>query len=146
MKEMDEMVMERITPAYAGTTSGCSDGEALEEDHPRLRGNHQNPLPTSCWMAGSPPLTREPRLTGKVKNLCDRITPAYAGTTKMKVAKIGNQKDHPRLRGNHRFLLIHSFPVIGSPPLTREPRPVLNLNVACFRITPAYAGTTAYLL
>ncbi len=52
---------ERITPAYAGTTSPLCILYAISEDHPRLCGDH-GPGPRS-WssVSGSPPLMRGPR-------------------------------------------------------------------------------------
>ena len=71
-----------------------------------------------------------------------RITPAYAGTTKMETAMIDGIKDHPRLRGDHDIESPSSKVVMGSPPLTRGPLRSKHRPSGLFRITPAYAGTT----
>ena len=71
-----------------------------------------------------------------------RITPAYAGTT-FRILSVSFQfGDHPRLRGNHGAAVDQISVLVGSPPLTREPRSVLFALVVPGGITPAYAGTT----
>ena len=50
---------DRITPAYAGTTTQTEEAYRKEEDHPRLRGNYQLSFNGNCFTSGSPPLTRE---------------------------------------------------------------------------------------
>ena len=51
-------------------------------------------------------------------------------------------QDHPRLRGNYGICLSSNLVGSGSPPLTRELRYMLIVQLGGFRITPAYAGTT----
>ena len=72
---------DRITPAYAGTTSLSIYFQHEIEDHPRLRGNYRVPIQIYKSGQGSPPLTRE--LLSPQLSIVDRdgITPAYAGTT-----------------------------------------------------------------
>ncbi len=56
-------VLERgITPARAGTTLMISTYVHCNEDHPRSRGNHSPLLDFPTFVAGSPPLAREPLL------------------------------------------------------------------------------------
>ena len=52
--------IERITPAYAGTTVLVLSHMTRRQDHPRLRGDHSGKLPVSDTSWGSPPLTRGP--------------------------------------------------------------------------------------
>ena len=50
-----------ITPAYAGNTcSSFCDSSALR-DHPRIRGEHEDPMPEHIETPGSPPHTRGTR-------------------------------------------------------------------------------------
>ena len=51
--------LNRITPAYAGTTIQDEIGDDELEDHPRLRGNYCLDTLWYTTCAGSPPLTRE---------------------------------------------------------------------------------------
>ena len=72
-----------------------------------------------------------------------RITPAYAG--KSKIIKFGSNgcKDHPRLCGE-KCVLTHQFHVhSGSPPPMRGKAINERETVCVPRITPAYAGKRA---
>ena len=69
---------------------------------------------------GSPPLTREQRSSISRFMSSARITPAYAGTTYMRVIGSPSSEDHPRLRGNNPMGYIRERYDLGSPPLTRE--------------------------
>ena len=94
---------------------------------------------------GSPPPTRgtPPQATNIFKTF--GITPAYAGNTQLYFYKFGSYKDHPRLRGEHPFMISANFRNVGSPPPTRGTRD-LRLLYECYEgITPAYAGNTTML-
>ena len=89
----------RITPAYAGKSPCCCDYWVGEWDHPRLRGEKLLVSFLFIYFSGSPPLTR-----GKVKKSFAhvnsiRITPAYAGKSKLFSDTLKIFEDHPRLRG-----------------------------------------------
>ena len=131
-----------ITPAYAGTTSAKSDGNLLDQDHPRLRGNYSPETFSKICAPGSPPLTRELPMHRRLRKSIRRITPAYAGTTRNLLVDGSGKRDHPRLRGNY-FPIVDKVPLImGSPPLTRELLDASRRSGAAAGITPAYAGTT----
>ena len=132
----------RITPAYAGTTGVPKKAMLICQDHPRLRGNYPFPPTTRVCASGSPPLTRELLRGGKRRYARMGITPAYAGTTSYNFSSITYSWDHPRLRGNYSHLESLIKTSIGSPPLTRELQNRQRFSQACYRITPAYAGTT----
>ena len=57
-------------------------------------------------LLGSPPLTRGILSGDAGAGLSDRITPAYAGNTDIQCTGNPSQWDHPRLRGEYRFLEI----------------------------------------
>ena len=70
-----------ITPAYAGNTIQHQAIAKRQEDHPRLRGEHDTEMNNKVSVAGSPPPTR-----GTLVKYCESvahlgITPAYAGNT-----------------------------------------------------------------
>ena len=96
----------------------------MPKDHPRIRGNHNWILFLLLLKTGSPPHTREPQRSPEYAGPEIGITPAYAGTTAQKAAQQAQNKDHPRIRGNHRS---------GT-----------NQSHMWLWITPAYAGTTLY--
>ena len=76
-------ILRGITPAYAGTTDAGPVPLERYQDHPRLRGDHEDERDLNHLPPGSPPLTRgPPEYLGGV-GVFTGITPAYAGTTKM---------------------------------------------------------------
>ena len=71
----------RITPAYTGNTGFNTILFAMNEDHPRIHGEHLYKVNPICSSAGSPPHTRGTLAAIKMKILKVRITPAYTGNT-----------------------------------------------------------------
>ena len=110
-----------ITPACAGTTRQRDPGQGLQQDHPRLRGNHYDYIDFDELTQGSPPLAREPPSSLSSLSASTRITPACAGTTKRWQRCVRVSQDHPRLRGNHFCNSLIISICLGSPPLAREP-------------------------
>ena len=91
----------RIIPAYAGSTSTCAQPRTPRKDHPRIRGEHPSRARRPSCGVGSSPHTR-----GAPPKACpcrqrQRIIPAYAGSTHEKRLKLGDDQDHPRIRGEH---------------------------------------------
>ena len=71
-----------ITPACAGNTQNLTLGEAIDRDHPRLRGEYYIWTDSHHGCLGSPPLARGILRTGRAKPVRRRITPACAGNTR----------------------------------------------------------------
>ena len=132
----------RITPAYAGTTRIQLQALRQSQDHPRIRGNHPILTLLLIEQQGSPPHTREPHDNTAITTNFERITPAYAGTTKNSIQQAPVVEDHPRIRGNHFVVVASVLAELGSPPHTREPQRKAYRRIHKRRITPAYAGTT----
>ena len=135
-------VGEGITPAHAGTTAVIVGGVSDLEDHPRSRGDHCDEYSPIGRPFGSPPLTRGPRRSPARGYDKIRITPAHAGTTKGLLPVLKSSRDHPRSRGDHIQRIAINCGIIGSPPLTRGPRPLDDPGPRTVGITPAHAGTT----
>src|SRR5690606_18749618 len=91
---------------------------------------------------GSPPHTRGARLHLRVLADHQRITPAYAGSTKSGPFLIEEPPDHPRIRGEHEMRRAITPPCGGSPPHTRGARASGCGAGGAGWITPAYAGST----
>ena len=70
------------------------------------------------------------------------ITPAYAGNTPTGTRLKSLREDHPRLRGEHSFMLFSCSSRPGSPPPTRGTRNRVITLPGFLGITPAYAGNT----
>ena len=95
--------LQGIIPAYAGSTKDHSGAILKVWDHPRLRGEHSQQYRTQLVPVGSSPLTRGARYNTLVCEVNTGIIPAYAGSTRISIATILNNGDHPRLRGEHQL-------------------------------------------
>ena len=130
----------RITPAYAGKSMLSLQSLHNWWDHPRLCGEKSKRFETFLLPAGSPPPMR-----GKDSGLCVvqshfRITPAYAGKSKVMCGSGISIQDHPRLCGEKRIPTASAKSPKGSPPPMRG-KAVLTAGAWQSRgITPAYAG------
>ena len=74
----------------------------------------------------------------------DRITPAYAGKTRLSEDEKNGTKDHPRVCGKdnaHRSAFQRRA---GSPPRMRERPKAMDGILKGVGITPAYAGKTRF--
>ncbi len=109
-----------ITPAYAGKRFRSSTKPAQSGDHPRVCGEKFTGDKNKIRHVGSPP-----RMRGKVSPPIStvsplRITPAYAGKSKVSPSHGKWDEDHPRVCGEKQILPIAMILLDG--------------------ITPAYAG------
>ena len=75
----------RITPAYAGKSLLHRNNQDQNEDHPRLCGEKATMRRFSCTLSGSPPPMRGKVLLYVVLQIWDRITPAYAGKSSVRI-------------------------------------------------------------
>ena len=132
----------RITPAYAGNTDANLTYTGAIWDHPRLRGEHDEYNENEPLCRGSPPPTRGTLGYFNIVVPANRITPAYAGNTKIIKLNRGAILDHPRLRGEHDTVLHSCLLMAGSPPPTRGTLSKYSIIFTALRITPAYAGNT----
>ena len=69
----------RITPAYAGKRIRSIRRSLPWKDHPRLCGEKTRKLSRLLIFSGSPPPMRGKVHKIQAYDLCNRITPAYAG-------------------------------------------------------------------
>ena len=91
----------RITPAYAGNTPPVLLPSGCFKDHPRLCGEHVTIYLLLLVLKGSPPPMRGTRYYFFCQLLHLGITPAYAGNTLIYSERQWQQRDHPRLCGEH---------------------------------------------
>ena len=68
------------------------------------------------------------------------ITPAYAGKSEIFELSHNLKKDHPRLCGEKRAVIVDPSAASGSPPPMRGKGFSVQVQDAPYRITPAYAG------
>ena len=151
-----------IIPAYAGSTSRRPRRTDGRGDHPRIRGEHVDPLGAFVDLQdhsrirgehsgyrrlvsspmGSSPHTRGAPDCGQARQFGDGIIPAYAGSTAARGESRTTRSDHPRIRGEHRHKGEGAAFRTGSSPHTRGAREPAGLVRRERRIIPAYAGST----
>ena len=135
-------VMTRITPAYAGNTLLLVLSFRSLWDHPRVCGKYTYSIAQVHLQTGSPPRMREILFVVDLPLQALRITPAYAGNTKIRFILILRLWDHPRVCGKYYALRKACFRGGGSPPRMREIRDWAARRPQSPGITPAYAGNT----
>ena len=112
-----------IIPAFAGNTVPLRVFASIVEDHPRIRGEHNEGVkwtPQEQW-----------------------IIPAFAGNTSLNLISITGLWDHPRIRGEHCSRMAATFFKRGSSPHSRgTPHGQSRLALRIW-IIPAFAGNTA---
>ena len=131
LRRQKDRAPQRIIPAYAGSTAPRPDGAEDDEDHPRIRGEHEFDLACDAELLGSSPHTRGARRPDSRSRSRARIIPAYAGSTRRRTAPGWKPRDHPRIRGEH-WLSSPSIRISGgSSPHTRgaprQPPPLAYL-------------------
>ena len=110
----------RITPAYAGKSTGHRRCPARRWDHPRVCGEKVPPDGVLAPNPGSPPHVRGKEGRVRLFQRLGGITPAYAGKSAQKVLSF--------------------WPIRGSPPHMRGKVIVDLVLTERHRITPACAG------
>ena len=114
----------------------------LEGDHPRIRGEHPVTARARDANGGSSPHTRGAPHERRPLALDHGIIPAYAGSTAIFSLSIVEERDHPRIRGEHRLTVHREVPGAGSSPHTRGARHASQGSFYAAGIIPAYAGST----
>ena len=113
------LMIDRITPAYAGNTYKFFHQITSVQDHPRLCGEYSLDNFHISHISGSPPPMRGiPCFLDPITKIL-RITPAYAGNTYGDNELISSMEDHPRLCGEYQGVRRSHKTRLGSPPPMR---------------------------
>ena len=131
-----------IIPAYAGSTLPSAGARPVGRDYPRIRGEHVTTSLSGSCMSGSSPHTRGALTFADEPVQHVRIIPAYAGSTVEPSEMLTAQKDHPRIRGEHRGGASGTDDIPGSSPHTRGAHSGWPEGSRTPGIIPAYAGST----
>ena len=131
-----------IIPAYAGSTASIDRSTAPVADHPRIRGEHTTVYERTIEAEGSSPHTRGARRAACAEGEFHGIIPAYAGSTRPAHRQTPRPPDHPRIRGEHHYLVSFLSLGGGSSPHTRGAPTTGSSSARSRRIIPAYAGST----
>ena len=130
----------RIIPAYAGSTTTLRRPSRISWDHPRIRGEHDCSIYFTNFPTGSSPHTRGAQ--GDRRHPCAwvGIIPAYAGSTRIRRPRRAGRRDHPRIRGEHAFVIWLADWVAGSSPHTRGALLHHHEIISCSRDHPRIRG------
>ena len=134
--------MDRIIPAYAGSTAFLMRISIELKDHPRIRGEHASVANRMSPVLGSSPHTRGALMFWTGGETERGIIPAYAGSTRPTRWMAKRWPDHPRIRGEHAPGARARRQRQGSSPHTRGAPKNVFKAIEQTRIIPAYAGST----
>ena len=131
-----------ITPACAGKTKKRGLEVRVWRDHPRVCGENESMAYWESYEEGSPPRVRGKQGAHVKCGNRQGITPACAGKTLARPRESGFNRDHPRVCGENRLLVVKKNPGEGSPPRVRGKPNFLWHKRKSLGITPACAGKT----
>ena len=131
-----------IIPAYAGNTCHLVGAAGLFEDHPRVCGEHRHRAAIAGRAQGSSPRMRGTRVEPHHRGLGGGIIPAYAGNTILEARSRNEDRDHPRVCGEHIFNEHVGGFRWGSSPRMRGTLMAKHPLQSLDGIIPAYAGNT----
>ena len=129
-------------PAHAGKTEEQSDEAAGDEEHPRARGENEVGKGWSETITGTSPRTRGKQLTDRLEAVRERNIPAHAGKTPRSGLMWCLAREHPRARGENRYVSCNRRPNGGTSPRTRGKRLRVFSRIPSQRNIPAHAGKT----
>ena len=129
-----------ITPAYAGKSAFLVGVVGDFGDHPRVCGEKASFTNVLACGEGSPPRMRGKAWLQLYAIASARITPAYAGKSRIRAGRGAASGDHPRVCGEKWAMGRHCPMWTGSPPRMRGKVFFYVAAIHGFGITPAYAG------
>ena len=112
----------RLIPAHAGKTSTSRAASSRSRAHPRSRGENPKTRSDRLPDPGSSPLTRGKRRRRGGRCRGGRLIPAHAGKTDYRLGRVGEDRAHPRSRGENALVGLFLGLPAGSSPLTRGKR------------------------
>ena len=133
-----------IIPAYAGNTEVANQETGEIKDHPRVCGEHLARITANRGRAGSSPRMRGTPGCIPCPTSGSGIIPAYAGNTGNTHTSTQQDRDHPRVCGEHKRPHPTRWSSSGSSPRMRgTPWDVAGADLTV-GIIPAYAGNTRH--
>jgi len=133
----------RVIPACAGNTGSAPRPRPASTGHPRVRGEHVAISINLRSRAGSSPRARGTLLPPTRHQVGDRVIPACAGNTAIRIVVTAMPPGHPRVRGEHLDCLIVDHIHDGSSPRARGTLDELLAFIVEDRVIPACAGNTS---
>ena len=132
----------RFIPAGAGNTLQRTGRLQWTAVHPRGRGEHSQPAPSTFQKTGSSPRARGTPAAIHRRVEPQRFIPAGAGNTANWLAQDSDGTVHPRGRGEHVIAMAFKVGLAGSSPRARGTRSKIGSKGARRRFIPAGAGNT----
>ena len=130
----------RFIPAHAGNMPFENRSPRGRTVHPRARGEHARVAAAANTLRGSSPRTRgTSRVVGGVF-VARRFIPAHAGNIRARSLTGSRLTVHPRARGEHSWLVLLDWRMLGSSPRTRGTCAGRVTIIAAHRFIPAHAG------
>ena len=129
-----------ITPAYAGKSAFLVGVVGDFGDHPRVCGEKASFTNVLACGEGSPPRMRGKAWLQLYAIASARITPAYAGKSRIRAGRGAASGDHPRVCGEKTQSRPAFDNISGSPPRMRGKESRSPTMAQPSGITPAYAG------
>ena len=130
-----------LTPAWAGTVGRLSHALTAEGAHPRVGGDGRSVLTAKTKEEGSPPRGRGRCARARCSGIDPGLTPAWAGTVRVRSGGHPEPRAHPRVGGDGLRVRRVGGGGEGSPPRGRGR---CAGGVDCWGsggLTPAWAGT-----
>ena len=131
-----------IIPARAGSRVNIFRVHHNTRDHPRARGEQRPARAVKRWYKGSSPRARGAAAVIPWYFVVIGIIPARAGSSCSRLLGGKRSRDHPRARGEQRFLVYFAANRVGSSPRARgaaqSPQPYYPPR----GIIPARAGSS----
>ena len=133
----------RFIPACAGNTTHTFIWISADTVHPRVCGEHGNPMLIPLHQIGSSPRVRGTRSARSMGAAKARFIPACAGNTATSSAIAATFSVHPRVCGEHSRASQRIRATGGSSPRVRGTLVDLSRWPDFVRFIPACAGNTA---
>ena len=132
----------RFIPAWAGNTVAEPVPQRAPPVHPRVGGEHSNPVLYGVLLPGSSPRGRGTRPARGRRAARRRFIPAWAGNTSRTAATCAPVPVHPRVGGEHCRGSHTRRGCPGSSPRGRGTRVDQHFRKVLLRFIPAWAGNT----
>ena len=132
-----------IIPACAGSTPQMTHSISITWDHPRMCGEHIVKHVRPCSKRGSSPHVRGARIPSQRQGRLSGIIPACAGSTNRGNRYRPQDRDHPRMCGEHCPIGLPCGVFAGSSPHVRGALCGAEKRAANRGIIPACAGSTS---
>ena len=110
--------------------------------HPRVGGEHLNPVKISAYIDGSSPRGRGTLVRLRHHVLFHRFIPAWAGNTEPIIPDKKPSAVHPRVGGEHLLRNASASRSAGSSPRGRGTPLNISRHIYQSRFIPAWAGNT----